>query len=60
MSLLDPGVVECEGDFETGDVVGICDRHGTVFAQGVAKFLREEMENNPGKVVVHRDHLVVL
>ena len=60
MSLLAPGVVECEGDFEAGDVVGICDRHGTVFAQGVAKFSREVMENNPGKVVVHRDHLVVL
>ena len=60
MSLLTPGVVECEGDFEAGDVVGICDRHGTVFAQGVAKCSREAMENNPGKVVVHRDHLVVL
>ena len=60
MSLLAPGVVECEGDFEAGDVVGICDRHGTEFAQGVAKYSREAMENNPGKVVVHRDHLVVL
>ena len=60
MSLLAPGVMECEGDFEAGDVVGICDRHGTEFAQGVAKYSREAMENNPGKVVVHRDHLVVL
>ena len=60
MSLLAPGVVECEGDFEAGDVIGICDRHGTEFAQGVAKYSREAMENNPGKVVVHRDHLVVL
>ena len=46
--------------FEAGDVVGISDRHGTEFAQGVAKYSREAMENNPGKVVVHRDHLVVL
>ena len=52
--------LEKEGDFEAGDVVGICDRHGTEFAQGVAKYSREAMENNPGKVVVHRDHLVVL
>ena len=53
------GVMECEGD-EAGDVVGICDRHGTEFAQGVAKYSREAMESNPCKVVVHRDHLVVL
>ena len=59
MSLLAPGVMECEGDFEAGDVVRICDRHGTEFAQGVAKYSRAAGKN-PGKVVVHRDHLVVL
>ena len=60
MSLLAPGIVDCEGDFEAGDVVKICDRHGTEFAQGVSKFSRAAMGKNPGKVVVHRDHLVVL
>lgn len=59
-SLLAPGVVKCEGDFEAGDVVKIRDCQGTDFAQGVAKFSRQEMDGNHGKVIVHRDHLVVL
>jgi glutamate 5-kinase len=60
MSLLAPGVVRCEGSFLTGDVIRICDTEGTEFARGIAKYSCEEMENAPGKVVVHRDHLVVL
>ena len=60
MSLLAPGVVRCEGSFLTGDVIKICDAEGTEFARGIAKYSREEMENAPGKVVVHRDYLVVL
>jgi glutamate 5-kinase len=44
----------------TGDVIRICDTEGTEFARGIAKFSHEEMEDAPGKVVVHRDHLVVL
>ena len=49
MSLLAPGVMECEGDFEAGDVVRICDRHGTEFAQGVAKYSRAAMEKIPAR-----------
>ena len=61
MSLLAPGVVRCEGEFATGDVVKICDGNGTEFAQGIAKCSRDEFESGAvKKVVVHRDHLVVL
>ena len=60
MSLLLPGIIKCEGEFEKGDVVKIRDRQGTDFAQGVAKISWKEIDDNPGKVVVHRDHLVVL
>jgi glutamate 5-kinase len=61
MSLLAPGVVHCEGEFVAGDVVKICDRNGTEFAQGIAKCSRGELEaRSVNKVVVHRNHLVVL
>lgn len=60
MSLLAPGLHKCEGEFEAGDVVKICDRHGTEFARGVARHSRGDMDKAPGKVLVHRDHLVVL
>ena len=61
MSLLAPGVVHCEGDFVAGDVVKICDRNGTEFAQGIAKCSRTELEAGAvKKVVMHRDHMVVL
>lgn len=61
-SLLPPGVKRCEGVFDAGDVVRICDLDGTEFARGIAGF-------NSGQIaaggltrveVVHRDNLVVL
>jgi len=60
-SLLSMGITGCEGEFVAGDVVRICDGNGTGFAQGIARFARAEIENgNAGKVVVHRDDLVIL
>ena len=60
-SLLSMGIAGCEGEFAAGDVVRICDGNGTGFAQGIARHTRAEIENgSAGKVVVHRDDLVIL
>jgi glutamate 5-kinase len=60
-SLLEMGIAKCEGEFAAGEVVRICDGNGTGFAQGIARFARAEIENgSAGKVVVHRDDLVIL
>jgi glutamate 5-kinase len=61
-SLLQPGVVKCEGDFAKGDIVSICDGDGTEFARGMIGASAEEI---CGKRVscgelVHRDDLVIL
>ena len=37
-SLLRPGIVRCEGAFQAGDIVRICDLDGTEFARGIARF----------------------
>ena len=61
-SLLPPGVTRCEGSFDAGDVVRICDVDGTEFARGLAKFGADEIA--AGKLarveLVHRDDMVVL
>lgn len=61
-SLLPPGVARCEGDFNPGDVVRICDLDGMEFARGIAKFGADEIrEKKPARVeLVHRDDLVIL
>ena len=61
-SLLPPGVSRCEGSFDAGDVVRICDLDGTEFARGIAKFAAAEIrERKPARVeLVHRDDLVIL
>jgi glutamate 5-kinase len=60
-SLLLPGIVRCEGEFAGGEVVKICDLEGTEFAHGISRATRAEIESDvAGKVVVHRDDLVVL
>ncbi len=61
-SLLPPGVARCEGNFEAGEVVRICDLDGTEFARGIAKFGADEIrERKPARVeLVHRDDLVIL
>ncbi len=61
-SLLPPGVSRCEGEFEAGEVVRICDLDGTEFARGLAGFGSKEIKAGGLKRVelVHRDNLVIL
>jgi len=61
-SLLPPGVTRCEGDFDSGEVVRICDLEGTEFARGIAAFGSAEIRARDLKrvEVVHRDNLVIL
>jgi glutamate 5-kinase len=61
-SLLPPGVARCEGDFEKGAVVRICDLNGTEFARGITTFDSREIKARQLKRVeiVHRDDLVIL
>ena len=61
-SLLPPGVARCDGEFESGDVVRICDLDGTEFARGIAGFGAAEIKARKLQhvEVVHRDNLVIL
>jgi len=61
-SLLPPGVARCEGDFEAGDVVRICDLNGTEFARGIVRFDSAAVRARklPKEELVHRDDLVIL
>jgi glutamate 5-kinase len=61
-SLLPPGITRCDGDFEAGDVVRICDPDGTEFARGIAGFGAPEIKGRKLRRVeiVHRDNLVIL
>jgi glutamate 5-kinase len=61
-SLLPPGIARCEGVFDAGEVVRICDQEGTEFARGITAFDADTIRD--GRLrrveVVHRDNLVVL
>jgi len=61
-SLLAPGISRCEGEFQAGEVVSICDLDGTEFARGIADFGSIEIQEKrvPKAEVIHRDNLVVL
>jgi glutamate 5-kinase len=61
-SLLPPGVARCEGDFDSGEVVRICDLNGLEFARGIAAFKSDEIKGRQLQrvEVVHRDNLVIL
>jgi glutamate 5-kinase len=61
-SLLPPGIVRCEGEFETGDVVRICDLDGLEFGRGISRFNARSIKDRELKrvEVVHRDDLVLL
>ncbi len=61
-SLLPPGITRCEGDFQAGEVVRICDPDGTEFARGISDFGAGEILSRALKrvEVVHRDNLVIL
>ncbi len=61
-SLLPPGISRCEGEFQAGDIVRICDLDGTEFARGICDFDSASIQARrlPRTEVVHRDNLVVL
>lgn len=61
-SLLPPGITRCQGEFQAGDVVSICDETGSEFARGIAAFGAGEIGARRGQrgEVVHRDNLVIL
>jgi len=61
-SLLLPGVIRCEGDFDAGAVISIRDLNGVEFARGIAKADSEAIcgKSLAKTDVVHRDNLVIL
>jgi len=61
-SLLPPGIARCEGEFDAGDIVRICDVNGTEFARGIARHSAPEINARQltRTEVVHRDDLVLL
>jgi glutamate 5-kinase len=61
-SLLPPGIVRCEGDFDAGDVVRVCDLDGTEFARGISRYEANRIKTQqlPRSEVVNRDNLVIL
>ncbi|RME94021.1 MAG: glutamate 5-kinase [Verrucomicrobia bacterium] len=61
-SLLAPGIRRCEGRFQPGEVVSVCDLEGMEFARGIVRCSAQELNaGSPSrKVVIHRDDLVIL
>lgn len=61
-SLLPPGISRCEGEFEAGEIVRICDADGLEFARGICEFDSEaiQVRGLPRTEVIHRDNLVIL
>jgi glutamate 5-kinase len=61
-SLLPPGIARCEGDFQAGDVVRICDGDGTEFARGITRVNASAIKTKqmPREEIIHRDNLVIL
>jgi glutamate 5-kinase len=63
-SLLPPGINRCEGEFQEGDVVSVCDLNGTEFARGMAGVPSESIRRKQIQIsrqeVIHRDNLVIL
>jgi glutamate 5-kinase len=61
-SLLPPGIARCEGNFDAGEVVRICDLDGTEIARGISDFGSDEIKGKKLQrvEVVHRDNLVTL
>ena len=61
-SLLPPGVARCDGEFDAGEVVRICDLDGMEFARGIVEFGALEIRGKKLQrvEVIHRDNLVIL
>lgn len=59
-SLLAVGIADIEGDFERRDPVEIADPAGDVFAKGLTRTARVDVDSGDVKLVVHADDLVIL
>lgn len=61
-SLLPPGVKECEGKFQSGDVVRVVDLNGTEFARGITRHSAPDIRARQlaRTEIIHRDDLVIL
>jgi glutamate 5-kinase len=61
-SLLAPGIVRCEGDFQADDIVRLCDLDGTEFARGIVQIASKDIQigKKNRTEVIHRDNLVVV
>ena len=74
-SLLAAGITDCEGSFERGEPVAVCDAEGRAIAQGLSEYSNlqiarimghrsDEHEallgHTPRSAVIHRDHMVLL
>lgn len=61
-SLLHPGVTRCEGEFEAGEIVSICDGDGVEFARGIVGHSSSQIckQKNARGELIHRDDLVIL
>jgi glutamate 5-kinase len=69
-SLLSPGVVTVDGNFDVGDIVDVVDGTGVVVARGTASMAASELREVMGKrsadvpdgvstMLIHRDEMVV-
>jgi len=63
-SLLAVGVVACEGNFCSGDIVSVCDQKNCEIARGKVGLACRELDKVKGgrfpEEVIHRDNLVIL
>lgn len=74
-SLLAAGIIEVEGDFESGDIVNLCDVNGVRLGCGITNYasgdiivikgrhskdIPAELGHDYGAEVVHRNNLVIL
>ncbi len=57
-SLLCVGVDRLDGEFESGDVVDVCDAEGFVYARGLTRMSSADFSRDSG-ILIHRDELVV-
>ena len=74
-SLLSAGIVDCRGNFNQGDTIGVFDKDGKEIARGITNYSSQETVKIKGAKtkdiegilghkdhdeVIHRDNLVIL
>lgn len=63
-SLLSVGVVGCEGDFCSGEIVSVCDKNNCEIARGKVGLAFHDLDKVKGerfpKEIIHRDNIVIL